>query len=201
MRILTLPENTNDEIQMLRILLELPELLVHIRKPFHSEKEMATYIMQFTPDERLRLVMHQHHEISIDLGVRHLHFPAAMRDNGISMFTNKRHSGTISTVRWSTSTHSWEEYLALSSSFDAAFISPLYPSFSKPGYGMGRPIIWEDKRSNHTTKLIGLGGINAERLTALKNSTFDDFALCGALWYASDTIKEAQTCYKIIHSY
>lgn len=186
---------------MLRILLELPELLVHIRKPFHSEKEMATYITQFTPDERGRLVMHQHHEIGLDLGVDHLHFPAAMRDKGISMLNKQRGLQHISTVRLSTSTHSWEEYMTLSPRFDAAFISPLYPSFSKPGYGIDRSISWEDKRTNQATQLIGLGGINAQRLIALKTTKFDDFALCGALWYASDTIKEARTCYKIIHSY
>lgn len=195
MRLITLASNHPAELICLKEALSLPEMWVHIRKPSISNKEQDSYLCAFSDAEKERIVVHQKQDIAIDNGLINLHLKSTERER-IKFYPQVK----TGYLRLSTSTHSWTEFNELNSLFEAAFISPIYRSISKPGYGLKEQLALGMERQNKETKLIALGGLNAQRLTELKNKGFDDYALCGAIWEASNPLTEIIRCYKIIHS-
>jgi thiamine-phosphate pyrophosphorylase len=185
MRIITLPTFQSGEIAILRQLLAWPDVYVHVRKPDLSETDYVNYLCAFSVDERKKLVAHQAYDRAADCGVERIHFSTLRRQTLGLTSTAKQHI--------STSTHSWDEFNGLVPVYDAAFVSPLFPSISKRGYGLENTIP-ESGRRNRAIKAIALGGISSARLATMTAHEFDDFALCGALWEANDPLREATSC-------
>lgn len=81
-------------------------------------------------------------------------------------------------------------------------MSPVFKSISKENYD--RNINWSTeikKRSNFKTKLIGLGGIQAENIHQAMEMDFDDVALLGTIWNSEQPIKNFELCQQIVLSY
>lgn len=187
MHIITLGNTTKEEVALLKSLIAWSGVYVHVRKPDLSEAQYAQYLAAFSWDERQSLIAHQHPALSIDLGLPRLHLSATRRTN-LSAQEQRLYA--------SSSTHSWDEFNGLPSSFEMAFISPVFPSISKKGYGIEQQIS-PAGRKNWTSKAIALGGINAARIAHMGQHDFDDFALCGAFWEAADPLLEAKLCYQL----
>lgn len=194
MRLITLPQQHPLEIELLKKALRFPHMWVHVRKPKATFMEMLTYLLQFSEKERQRIVLHQQQQVSLVMGINNLHVPTPLRQAG--SYPQENTEG----LTMSTSTHSWDEFNALSNHFQFAFISPLFPSISKKGYGHKQQIDSRVERKNRHTEAIALGGIDATKLTYLKDKGFADYALCGAIWHSPNPIDELTKCYEIIHS-
>ncbi|SJN49486.1 Thiamin-phosphate pyrophosphorylase [Sphingobacterium sp. JB170] len=188
MHILTLPGFVHAELKVLREMLSWPQLTVHIRKPELSPGELCEYLTQFTPTEREKLILHGDPEIARAFGVSKIHYGAYLR--------NKYAPGEpIDTSVRSTSTHSWAEFNRLNSPIEMAFIGPLFPSISKPGYKPHNNLE-SAVRSNFRVKAIALGGLTCRNVSLLARSSYDDYAFCGAIWQADSPIEQAQRCYE-----
>lgn len=186
MHIITLGNTTKEEIALLKKLIAWPGVYVHVRKPDLSEAQYAQYLTAFSIDERQSLVAHQYPTLSMDHGLPRLHLSAAKR-NSLSADELCPYA--------SSSTHSWDEFNRLPSSFEMAFISPVFPSISKKGYGIEQQVS-PSGRTNRMSAAIALGGINEKRIAHMARHDFDDFALCGALWEAANPLEEAKRCYQ-----
>lgn len=191
MRIISLPGLCNAEIGLLKVMLHEPYTWIHVRKPEATAATMKMYVAEFSHLERRRLVMHQFQEEALDWGIPNIHFPARKRRD--SLKTCFKSAQLIST-----STHNWDEFNSLAAPFDAAFLSPFFPSISKEGYGKNKTIRL-GKRTNKRTQLIALGGLDAQRIQTLKTAEIDDFAFCGAIWQATNPLKTFYQCYHSIH--
>jgi thiamine-phosphate pyrophosphorylase len=102
----------------------------------------------------------------------------------------------------STSTHSTEEFNALESIFDYAFLSPIYPSISKPDYfSKINHLEAIKKRINFSTKLIALGGISSKNILTTLENGFNDVALLGSLWNSKNPLIQFKKCQQIVLSY
>lgn len=70
---------------------------------------------------------------------------------------------------------------------DYAFVSPVYPSISKPGYS---PVLEFSNLSAALKQaripLVALGGIERERFDEVEHLGFSGAALLGAIWNSSD---------------
>jgi len=189
MRIITLPGIQNREIFTLRQLLQWPEVYIHVRKPTLSEVDYVKFISAFSVEERARLIAHQAHVPALECGLSRMHFSTSMRENSNLLdVLNKKHI--------STSTHSWKEFNNLPFYYEAAFVSPLFPSISKVGYGRQNCVAPIGRR-NLASKAIALGGISSTQLATMTAHNFDDFAVCGAMWEAQDPISEAKSCLQL----
>lgn len=188
MRLITWPTAIDSEVAILRQLLAETQTIVHIRKPYMTDMDFVQYLKFFNHAERQSLVAHQHYRIADDYGLRYWHSPTRFREAHLA-------DPCTRSKLFSTSTHSWQEFNQLDKTYRSAFLSPVYPSISKVGYGLNESI--EHKgRSNWHTQLIALGGIDRKRIAALAGSDFDDFALCGAVWQADQPLQEALKCYE-----
>lgn len=197
MIVITNPSAISKEINIIESLFEEGLSLLHIRKPDFSEMEMAQFIHQIKLEFRSKLVLHHHHELSEDFGISRIHFSEKDRKN------NFDYPASFSKpCRYSTSTHSIEDFNALENDFDYAFLSPVFKSISKEDYYPKENLSEALKsRTNHHTKCIALGGIYSEKIKKTLENGFDNVALLGAIWNNENPVKQFKLCQKIVHSH
>jgi thiamine-phosphate pyrophosphorylase len=199
MIVISNPTSITNEIQTINILFEEGLDLLHIRKPDFSEIEMAKFIHQIKMDFRGKLVLHSHHQLASDFGINRIQNPK--RD----IIPDKVYNsdwGNKNELFFSTSTHSIEEFNALSDVFNYAFLSPVFPSISKEKYKSETDLFEAiKKRTNYNTKLIALGGITSDKIKTTLEFGFDDVALLGTIWNTNNPIENFKLCQKIVLSY
>ncbi|WP_374458562.1 thiamine phosphate synthase [Chryseobacterium taeanense] len=161
--------------------------LLHIRKPFVNRQEMEDFIQKIDLNFHSRLVLHSHYDIAREFNISRFHFRETDRQNGLfKPFTDQLIS---------TSVHDIETFNALHEEWDYAFISPVFPSISKKGYGKDSTILNDmKKRSNSAVKLIALGGINENNIHEVFNSGADGVALLGRIWESNEPLKVFRKC-------
>lgn len=86
----------------------------------------------------------------------------------------------------SRSCHSFEEVeAALDGGCDYVFLSPVFDSISKPGYGSAftpEQLQWARARGIINRRVVALGGIDAENIPVAALCGFGGVAVLGALW-------------------
>jgi thiamine-phosphate pyrophosphorylase len=190
MIVITNPFAIANEISIIDSLFEEGLSLLHIRKPGLSEIEIAKFIHQIKHEYRENLVLHNHHEIAADFGIKRIHFSETKRK------TND--SSVIANMILSTSTHSIEDFNALENIFEYSFLGPVFKSISKENY-YPKTDLFEDlaKRENFNTKVVALGGIHSDNIEKSLQNGFDDVALLGTIWNSPNSIKNFKLCQKI----
>ena len=134
-----------------------------LRKPGSGEDDYRALLMELSPYERSRTVLHEHYHLAPELAAGGIHansrhpFPfkptgerseAKFADErGETAFPDMSHSGPTATysgptaaysgptaAMLSVSCHSLEELSAHKAKFDYLFLSPIFDSISKKGY-------------------------------------------------------------------
>ena len=202
MIVITNAISIRNEIKLIHQLLEEGLELLHVRKPDFLEEEMKVFLYEIKSEFRNKLVLHSHHHLAVGFGINRLHVTG---NNRVQLLT--RPDRFLKPVRCktsieSTSIHSIQDFNTLSKDFDYAFLSPIYPSISKPDY-VSEVNHFETikKRVNFSTKLVALGGISSENIQQTLENGFDDVALLGSIWNSNKSIENFKKCQKIVHSY
>lgn len=167
--------------------------LLHIRKPFIHSEEMTYFIQNIHSEFHHQLVLHSHHDLAERFNISRFHFREIDRQNELyKSFADQ----TIST-----SVHNIKTFNELSEDWEYAFISPVFPSISKKGYGENSNILYEiKKRNNSNVKLIALGGIHENNISEVFNSRVDGVALLGAIWESNEPLDIFKKCRKSVLS-
>lgn len=189
MIVLCTPEHTaKQELTTIVRLFEEGLALLHIRRYQWTGKETAAYIRNIPAAFHPQLVLHTHHELTQEFDIRRIHYSETDR---LQLREMPRQEG----VRFSTSVHDIDTFNQLEEFWDYAFLSPFYPSISKPGYGTSSSILQQLlQRNNTAVKLIALGGIDASNIAQTLSSHVDGIALLGAIWESNDPIKTFRAC-------
>ena len=161
--------------------------LLHVRKPFINAEEMRDFIQKINSEFHSQLVLHSHYDLTKEFKISRLHFREIDRQNGLfQSFTDK----VIST-----SVHDIETFNELGVEWEYSFISPVFPSISKKGYGENSDILNEIKRRDDSNvKLIALGGINENNIHEVFNNNIDGAALLGAIWESEQSLNVFKKC-------
>ena len=161
--------------------------LLHIRKPFIGQNEMKDFIQKIDSKFYSQLVLHSHYDLAENFNISRFHFREIDRQNGLfQCFTDK----TISM-----SVHDIETFNHLNIEWEYAFISPVFPSISKKGYGENSTILNDiKKRDNSNVKLIALGGINENNIHQVFDNNVDGVALLGAIWKNTEPLHVFRKC-------
>lgn len=201
MILITNPFCVEDEIQLLHSFLDKGLSLLHIRKPDFSELEMAQFVHQIKLEFRANLVLHHHHDLANDFGIKRFHFSEKKRNKLNNSTTRFPKPCRYENVSKSTSTHSIEEFNSLEN-FEYAFLSPVFKSISKENYLPKKDLFEEIKsRTNYKTKVIALGGIDSANIQKVLENGFDDVALLGSIWKNENPLKQFKLCQQIALSY
>lgn len=199
MIIISNPTAIADEINTIHALFEHGLELFHVRKPDFSEEEMKAFVAAIGLEYHSKLVLHSQHQIAENLGINRLHFSEKTRKQidpeTLYHYNEKR-------IHLSTSIHTIEAFNDLRIFFQYAFLSPVFASISKSNYQSDIDLLKAiQNRTNHQTKLVALGGIEAENIQKTLAAGFDDFALLGTIWNAENPIKNFELCQQIVLSY
>ncbi|HIX55511.1 MAG TPA: thiamine phosphate synthase [Candidatus Sphingobacterium stercoripullorum] len=164
--------------------------LFHIRKYQYSDEMIKAYVGRIDPSFRDRLVLHSHLHLAGNLQIKRIHCNEKNRVLGWPFLRGD--------FILSTSVHSIADFNRLSEEWTYAFLSPMFPSISKKGYGVKQTVCSKLKeRVNFKTKLIGLGGIDSENYKGLRELGADGAALLGSLWHSTQPLKTLRKCKEI----
>lgn len=166
--VVTLPHFFPEEVDAIKRLLESGAVdRMHVRKPESTRLQMESLLDKIPAHLYPRLSLHDCHELA--------------RDRGCGVHLNGRHPSPPPAFDGivSVSCHSTGE-LAGSRWADYRFISPIYPSISKPGY---IPIFTLDSiRTVVDRRTIALGGVTPEKFAELATAGMGGAALSGHIW-------------------
>jgi len=188
MIIVITPEDiVQNETELINELFQEGLNLLHIRKPFINAEEMTDFIQKIDSKFQSQLVLHSHYDLAENFNISRFHFREVDRQNALSQsFTDK----TLST-----SVHDIETFNELNEDWEYAFISPVFPSISKKGYGENSNILNDiKKRDNSNVRLIAVGGINEKNINEVFESEVDGVALLGAIWGNDEPLGVFKKC-------
>lgn len=185
--VITPEDKVQNETEIINELFQEGLDLLHVRKPFINLEKMTDFIQKIDSKFYSQLVLHSHYDLAENFNISRFHFREIDRKNGLSQsFIDK----TIST-----SVHDIETFNQLNKELEYAFISPVFPSISKKGYGENLNILDDiKKRDNSNVKLIALGGINENNIHQVFDNKVDGVALLGAIWENNEPFNVFKTC-------
>lgn len=192
MIVITNPTPVENEINIIHSLFAEGLLLLHIRKPDYTEAETESFITKIGLEFKDRLVLHHHHKLAENSGIKRLHYPEKDRSHFTITDAHPK----------STSVHAIESFNGLSETYQYAFLSPVYQSLSKPQYFPTVNVFQKlQKRTNYKTQLVALGGITPENIQQTLENGFDAVALLGSLWNSSNPLENFKKCQQIALSF
>lgn len=173
--IISLPEFFEGEASAITRMLDSEAAArVHLRKPGCMESDMRVLIESIPASLHHRLSLHDCHDLASSYGCgahinrRNPEVPAGF-------------SGSISR-----SCHSVKE-LALYPQENYLFLSPIFPSISKPGYMP--PFTIESLKGKVDGRTVALGGVSPDKYTQLAETGFGGAAMLGYVW---DAVKDGR---------
>jgi thiamine-phosphate pyrophosphorylase len=163
----------------------------HVRKPQWSFAKTAAWLGALPSSVRPRLVLHQHHELAESFGLLGRHW----RDG-----ESAPDAPRVRTDFTSRSCHTLTALRAALGCYRSVFLSPVFPSLSKPGYarevdGNGldltrvKNVLADRTRDERSTEVIALGGITPDKLPLCAAACFDGVAALGYIWQAADPLR------------
>lgn len=181
--VITTPSFFPDEAALLTRLFEAGMTRLHIRKPGSRREELERLLDAIPAAYYPRVALHDWLDIAAERGLGGIHL------NRRNPEAPAAFAGTVSR-----SCHSLAEVEAYKPSCDYLFLSPIFPSISKEGYGSGFSL--EELRAAHGVidgKVIALGGIDPERIRQLSDLPFGGVAVLGALWGSAPSLDTAES--------
>ncbi len=193
--VLTLPVVFDGEADLLEGLLEAGLGKLHVRKPRATADELGILLDRLSSRWASRLVLHGSRELALRYGISQVHGAVDYRDgsgrSGGGPFVGVRpggaggQAGAIGRadggVAVSTSVHSWAELAVLPEGLAYAFISPLFDSISKPGYGANQDLLRQPE-ARLPCLPVGLGGIGGDTIGVLIRQGWKGAVVLGWIW-------------------
>jgi len=201
--VISWPEARSDEVAVVEDLFAAGLAVFHLRKPESSATALAAFIEQVPAAYRDRIVLHSHHELCREYGLRGVHVRSTWQaeygtggSDGIGVVAREALAAPRG-VTVSASCHRLSDLTDVDRQrpgFDYVFISPVFASISKPGY---RPAFDHDdlvgRLRETTTPVVALGGITAANIGRVRQAGFAGAAVLGAVWQAADPLAAWQT--------
>ncbi|MDE7409838.1 MAG: thiamine phosphate synthase [Muribaculaceae bacterium] len=165
---ITTPDFRQGEDLAIRRLIDCGWHRVHIRKPEATREQLSVLIERIPVKYRPQISLHDHLDLAVRYGLGGVHL------NSRNPLPPAGWEGLISR-----SCHSIEE-IKLYSCLDYLTLSPIYDSFSKPGYkGSFTP---ELLKKVNLKNVYALGGVTLSRLSELEQSGFGGAAMLSEAW-------------------
>jgi thiamine monophosphate synthase len=179
--VLSLPGVFPGEAEGMGTLLAAGVGRLHLRKPEATPAELEELVQRLAPRWGERLVLHgpRSRELALRYGVPNVHGAVAYRDGlGYSGGGPMVDAGGLVL---STSAHGWEEFGRLPAGLAYAFISPLFDSISKRGYGANAGLLKQPDREWPCLP-VGLGGVSGETVGLMLEQGWKGAAVLGWIW-------------------
>ena len=171
--VITTPHFFEGESRILSLLFQEGMERLHLRKPQSNIDELRRLLETIPPEYYPRIVLHDHFELVLE------YKPVGIHLNSRNYSVPEGFKGSISR-----SCHSLEE-IHENQKLAYVFLSPIFQSISKEGYGSGFPMEVLQKAASDgiiNEKVIALGGMDQTTIPLVKPLNFGGVAVLGALW-------------------
>jgi thiamine-phosphate pyrophosphorylase len=175
--VITCPEFLEREREAVEALFEAGLEVLHLRKPGASTESLKQFVEAIDTRFHPRITVHGRRSTLRALDVGGFHLPRAE----IEAVTGAQETEK----RLSCSCHTLEEIKASLMSCKYVFLSPIFDSISKSGYGAAFPaeaLAAGQRAKIITQQVYALGGITPERLGQVRGWGFGGVGILGYLW-------------------
>ncbi|MBR8731041.1 Thiamine-phosphate synthase [Porphyromonas levii] len=174
--VLTPPTPFPSEREMIKEIIEEGIYRLHLRRPDWSEGETRAFLESFSADQLSRIVLHDHHQLSEEYPIGGVHF------NRRHPFVRHYH------FPCSISCHTLEEVQIYKPQVNYLFLSPIFDSISKEGYGSAFSLDELREAGDLIDQhVFALGGVSLDKLPLLRELSFGGVALLGDFWQHAAT--------------
>ena len=197
----------------------------HLRKPSWTREEMVAFLREVPAEFHPRMVLHTHHDLATEFTLGGIHqrdiaepvchllsdkpgLIEVVDDEGekpVCHLLSDKISGVAGGFLRSRAVHDLATLRDSVDEYDRVLVSPVFPSFSKPGYGPSEKLPGADLRSvlalPRHAEVVALGGIDASRFAACRELGFDGVAVLGAVWQASDPVRAFNELQNALHTH
>lgn len=159
---------------------------LHLRKPGASGEQLEEWLKGIDRQYYDRIVLHDCHGLAMKYGLGGVH---------LNSRNPEAPHGLADGMTVSRSCHSFDEVARYKDSCSYLFLSPIYDSISKEGYGAAFSSIDLERAAGSgiiDRKVFALGGISAERIPEIRSLGFGGAAVLGALWQAAEPVEYLQ---------
>lgn len=165
---------------------------VHIRKPEASDAEIEHLIEQIDPQLRQALTVHYRFDVARSTGCGGIHLNARCPN------APEGWEGRVSR-----SCHTLAEVADAGSGLDYLFLSPIFPSISKPGYSstlLSDPDL-QATLTSAPAPVVALGGVTPSSLELIASLGFSGAAMLAEAWRSTALLPERFKLQLITHPY
>jgi thiamine-phosphate pyrophosphorylase len=187
--LLTSPTSLPNEPRLLTELLAQGVERLHLRKPGRSASQLETLIQELPAHYYSRLVLHAYPHLVRQYQLGGLHLTGSQRA------VTKRRPVLLPGQTLSTSYHSLAEVSQHRRYYDYVFLSPIFDSISKEGYGsnfdLAEVATFLQKlaaRPGYCPQVLALGGVEAQNINLVQEAGFAGAAVLGTIWQSADPI-------------
>ena len=171
---ITTPKVTDEDVFLIKGLLDKGIDTVHLRKPESGIEECRKLLTELTAEQRAKIVVHDYPELYFEFSLKGIHINRNITapPNGYNGFKSR-------------SCHSFEEVVRYKEEYDYLFLSPIFDSISKSGY---RSTFSDEELQRASVegvideKVIALGGVTFDKIDYLKNLGFGGVAMIGGIY-------------------
>ena len=176
----------------------------HLRKLTWTRAQLAAWLHALPSAYYPRIVLHTHHDLATEFTLGGLHdrdhsegragplgpprTPSAQRTP-----TGAPSGRALPPILRSRAVHDLSTLRASLDTYDRLLVSPIFPSFSKPGRTPSPDLSPADLRTAlalpRRAEVIALGGIDTARIPACRELGFDGIAVLGTIWQAADPVR------------
>lgn len=180
--LISCPAHIDGEIDLINSMFEQGLTIFHLRKPGYSEDQLVEIIEQVKPVFHSRIKLHSAFGLMDRYRLGGIHLPVEMMGRK-EIIELKRHKN----ISISSSFHSIGEVKRKNVHADYVFLSPIFDSISKKNYKSGFDYFELRKvLLSVNTRIIALGGCNADNLYKINELGFSGAAVLGAVWESAE---------------
>lgn len=183
--VISTPHFFNGEADVVFSLMEEGLEIFHLRKPEGKEVEIRQLLKQVPTGYHNRIVLHDAFNLAKE-------FPVG----GIHLNSRNREIPDYFTGSVSRSCHTLEEVKSALNKRDLynyVFLSPIFNSISKEGYGSNfstSTLVKAKEKGILTSQVFALGGIDRSNIIQIKTLGFGGAAVLGFLWGKYPTLSD-----------
>lgn len=173
--VITSPDFIAGEAKLIESLFAEGLYTLHLRKPGATADDCRRLLDALPTDCLSRIVVHQHFGLCLDYGLLGVHLNARCPEP----------PAYFSPRSLSASCHTIAEAARRKASLSYVFLSPIFNSISKQGYGAAfapEQLANAAARGDIDERVIALGGVTAEAFPLLRQWRFGGAALLGDVW-------------------
>ncbi|WKN32243.1 thiamine phosphate synthase [Porifericola rhodea] len=181
LRVISHPEFFEGESEIINLLFEAGMQYFHLRKPGLSTAQVQAFIAKLPEGYHAKIIVHGSPDLQVCSTLGGLHIPEWERKRTrVEQIEESIKQLKKAQKLVGTSVHQLSHMADLHPTYDYLMLSPLFSSISKPDYRSDEN--WEIQDYAYRDKLVGLGGIDTDKIGAAAQLGFRQVAVLGAIW-------------------